>query len=80
MDVLTKMLDGIEKGGVLSGEDTFKLSDTYGFPIDLTKEIAEEKGISVDEEELTEPALTSPESVQERTDLQRAALHGTRTQ
>ena len=50
MDVLTKMLDGIEKGGVLSGEDTFKLSDTYGFPIDLTKEIAEEKGISVDEE------------------------------
>ena len=49
-DVLTKMLDGIEKGGVLSGEDTFKLSDTYGFPIDLTKEIAEEKGISVDEE------------------------------
>ena len=50
MDVLTKMLDGIENGGVLSGEDTFKLSDTYGFPIDLTKEIAEEKGISVDEE------------------------------
>ena len=50
MDVLTKMLDGIEKGGVLSGEDTFKLSDTYGFPIDLTKEIAEEKGISVDED------------------------------
>ena len=50
MDVLTKMLDGVEKGGVLSGEDTFKLSDTYGFPIDLTKEIAEEKGISVDEE------------------------------
>ncbi len=50
MDVLTKMLDGIEKDGVLSGEDTFKLSDTYGFPIDLTKEIAEEKGISVDEE------------------------------
>ncbi len=50
MDVLSKMLDGIEKGGVLSGEDTFKLSDTYGFPIDLTKEIAEEKGISVDEE------------------------------
>ena len=50
MDVLNKMLDGIEKGGVLSGEDTFKLSDTYGFPFDLTKEIAEEKGISVDEE------------------------------
>ena len=50
MDVLNKMLDGIEKGGVLSGENTFKLSDTYGFPFDLTKEIAEEKGVSVDEE------------------------------
>ena len=35
---------------VLSGEDTFKLYDTYGFPIDLTKEILEEKNITVDEE------------------------------
>ena len=50
MDVLEKMLSGIENGGELSGEDTFKLSDTYGFPIDLTMEIAAEKGISVDEE------------------------------
>ncbi len=36
--------------GVLSGEDAFKLQDTYGFPIDLTKEIAAEKNISVDED------------------------------
>ena len=35
---------------VLSGEDTFKLYDTYGFPIDLTKEILEEKNITIDEE------------------------------
>ena len=34
----------------LSGEMAFKLYDTFGFPIDLTKEIAEEKGISIDEE------------------------------
>lgn len=50
MDVLNKMLSDIKEGGVLSGADTFKLSDTYGFPIDLTREIAEEKGISIDED------------------------------
>ncbi len=38
-------------GETLSGADAFKLSDTYGFPIDLTKEILEEKGIAVDLEE-----------------------------
>ena len=37
-------------GKTLSGEDAFKLSDTFGFPIDLTKEILEEKGMTVDEE------------------------------
>lgn len=40
-------LDKQEKN-VLSGDNAFKLSDTYGFPIDLTIEICEEKGISVD--------------------------------
>ena len=33
---------------VISGEDAFKLNDTFGFPIDLTREILEEKGIKVD--------------------------------
>lgn len=34
---------------MLSGEDAFRLNDTYGFPLDLTKDILSEKGISVDE-------------------------------
>jgi len=49
---LSLLADMIAKteGNVLSGEDAFKLSDTFGFPIDLTKEILEEKGMTVDEE------------------------------
>ena len=40
-----------EKGEkVLSGADTFKLYDTFGFPVDLTREIAEEAGLSIDED------------------------------
>ena len=51
-----EILDGIQKDmeakgvNTMSGEDAFKLYDTYGFPIDLTKEILEEKRMDIDEE------------------------------
>ena len=42
---------------VLSGEDAFKLNDTFGFPIDLTREILAERGIEVDVERFHELML-----------------------
>ena len=46
---LSRLNDFIASGEkVLSGEEAFKLNDTYGFPLDLTCDILEEKGISVD--------------------------------
>ncbi len=52
LSILNTMMEHLQKSGekVLSGENTFKLYDTYGFPIDLTIEILEEKGFSVDED------------------------------
>lgn len=52
LSILNDMMKELEKSGgkVLSGEDTFRLYDTYGFPMDLTIEILAEKGFSVDED------------------------------
>ena len=51
MNILNNMIDRLEKAHqkLLSGMDVFKLNDTFGFPLDLTKEIAAEQGLEIDE-------------------------------
>lgn len=57
MDMLMGLVDkfdcSMEKIAILSGEDAFKLYDTYGFPLDLTREILGEKGIDINEDQFT---------------------------
>lgn len=56
MKILDDLIAQMQKDGKteLDGESCFKLSDTYGFPIDLTREILEEKGMTCDEEGFAE--------------------------
>ncbi|MEE0944504.1 MAG: alanine--tRNA ligase [Clostridia bacterium] len=50
LSILNEYIDAAKAEGktMLGGKEAFKLNDTYGFPIDLTVEICEEKGLSVD--------------------------------
>lgn len=51
LEIFSQIVDKVKKEGrvTISGEDAFKLYDTYGFPLDLTKILAEEHNLSVDE-------------------------------
>ena len=55
LSILSGIVEKIKGEGkdTISGEDAFKLYDTFGFPIDLTREIAEESGLKINEEEFT---------------------------
>ena len=52
-EILASYVEGLKKSGktVLNGENAFKLYDTYGFPVDLTKEILSEENLTLDEDE-----------------------------
>jgi alanyl-tRNA synthetase len=48
-----RLFEEILGRGGISGEDAFRLHDTYGFPLELTKELAAERGLEVNEEDFT---------------------------
>jgi alanyl-tRNA synthetase len=47
------LFEEIAKGDSITGEDAFRLHDTYGFPLELTRELAHERGLGIDEEGFT---------------------------
>lgn len=55
MEILKADMEEMKAAGekVMSGEKSFRLYDTYGFPVDLTKEILAEEGMEIDEEAFT---------------------------
>ncbi|MCB5235703.1 alanine--tRNA ligase [Niallia circulans] len=48
--ILSEVIEKAKGNGVIAGEDIFRLYDTYGFPVELTEEYAEEQGLRIDHE------------------------------
>ncbi len=71
MALLDEMLTDVPRGGTLPGSRAFLLYDTYGFPRDVTQEVAEARGVALDEQGF-EAALT------EQRERSRAAQRGDR--
>lgn len=59
-NILTDM-----KGDVISGEDVFKLYDTYGFPVDLTADIARERNLTIDQDGFDQAMARQREQAQQ---------------
>lgn len=69
LSICNEIIEKLEAAKItlFPGEDAFKLYDTYGFPIDLTREIAEEKGIAMDEAGFTACMKVQRETAREAT-------------
>ncbi|MEZ2716940.1 alanine--tRNA ligase [Niallia circulans] len=48
--ILSEVMEKAKDNGVIAGEDIFRLYDTFGFPVELTEEYAEEQGLAIDHE------------------------------
>jgi alanyl-tRNA synthetase len=48
-----RLFEDVAADGAISGEDAFRLHDTYGFPLELTRELARDRGLAIDEEGFT---------------------------
>lgn len=70
LDLFEKIVKKSDSQKIIAGEDVFALYDTYGFPPDLTRILAEEKGLSIDEEGFEK-------SMKEQRDRARAAQKNT---
>jgi alanyl-tRNA synthetase len=74
-----RLFEEVAVGGAISGEDAFRLHDTYGFPLELTQELARERGLPVDEDGFAE--LMEEQRQRSRASVERATavagdLHG----
>ena len=68
LDILNKMIADLDEDDKeLNGEDAFKLYDTYGFPLDLTLEILEEKSLTVNKNDFEEAMNKQKESSRQHT-------------
>lgn len=80
MNILVEFIDGVKQKGsdTIDGEMVFKLHDTYGFPFDLTREIAREHDLKIDEKGFLTEMKNQKEKAREA-HFKKKARHGKRT-